>query len=171
MDKFFEEKLIVIGNDAGQRLEIFMRPIKIKEFKLINRISKLAQGNNSDEFIDPILLELVSSSLSIDTEKIPAAAVQGLVGKYLEYNFPESKEEKSNEAKIKKAKKKTKRLAFYIDFLVNQGHNVPDIMELTIIQFNDLIQAAAERISPEKEVMDPEDAFRKMGIPIRDRKK
>lgn len=171
MKKFFEEKLLVIGNDAGQRLEIFMRPIKIKEFKLINRISKLAEGNNSDEFIDPILLELVSASLSIDTSKIPGSAVQGLVSKYLEYNFPETEEEKNNSEKLKKAKKKTKRLAVYIDFLVNQGHSVPDILDLTIFQFNDLIKAASERINPEKEVMEPEDAFRKMGIPIKDRKK
>lgn len=170
MKKFFEEKLIVIGNDAGQKLEIFMRPIKIKEFKLINRIGKLAEGNNSAEFIDPILLELVSNSLSIDTSKIPVAAVQGLISKYLEFNFPEAEEDKTTDEKLKKVKKKIKRMAFYIDFLVTQGHNVPDIMELTVVQFNDLIKAAAERINPEKEVMDPAEAFRKMGIPIRDRK-
>lgn len=174
MEKYFEEKLVVIGDDTGQKLEFFMRPIKIKEFKLINRISKLAKSNSSDEFIDPLLYELVRSSLSIDTDNIPGRAVEQLVDKYLTYNFPDIKKDSTEvddkRAKIRRAKKKSKRLAFYIDFLVNQGHSVPDIMELTIVQFNDLIEAAAERLNPEKEIMDPMKAFQKMGIPIRDRK-
>ncbi len=83
MNKFFEEKLVVIKDDAGTTLEFFMRPIKVGEFKLINRIDKLTEDGDSSEFVDPILLELLSNSVSIDTSKIPVTVVSKLVDEYI----------------------------------------------------------------------------------------
>ena len=168
MDKFFDEKVITITNKEGLELTFFMRPIKLKEFQMIGRIAKLVENSNSsDDFVDPILLGLVKAAISIDSKHVPAEAVKSLVDTYLDYNFPSMKEK--DEEPETAIKKETKRLSFYIDFLVNQGYVISDIMELTVIQFNEIIQAVADRLSPQKKIMDPLEAFKKMGIPIRPR--
>lgn len=169
MDKYFKEKHIVIGNDAGETIEFFMRPIKIKELKIINRVSVLAQASGSDEFTMPLLIELLNSTLSIDAEKIPVSASRGLVNAFMEFNFPEAKTGDGETIKTtdKSIKKKLKELSFWIDFLATQNYSIADIMELTVLQFNELIKAAGDRLCPEKKIQDPEAVFRKIGIPIR----
>ncbi len=167
MQKFFQEKHIIITDSDGEKLEFFMRPIKVKELQIINRISIMAKSG-SDEFTTPIMLKLVIDSLSISGENIPMSASDKLIETYISYNFPELKEMENKEAvKSVSKKKELQSLSFYIDFLVHQGHTVSDVLEMTLFQFNELIEAAANRINPPKKVMDPLQAFRKMGIPIR----
>jgi hypothetical protein len=163
MKTFFEEKQISIENGDGQVVTFFMRPIKIKELPIINRVSKLAEESDSEEFTTPLLLSLMLDCLSIGGENIPVSATQDLVNTFIEYNFP--KPDEANETK--KLKKKTEPLSFYIDFLVSVGHSVPDIMEMTLSQFNELIMKAGERLNPSLKIQDPIDVFRKLKIPIR----
>jgi hypothetical protein len=166
MKTFFEEKRISIMNGDGDVLEFFMRPIKIKELPVINRVSLLAEESDAEEFTTPLLLSLMINCLSIDGEKVPASATQDLMQTFIEYNFPIPDEEEEK-AKAHKKKKESEPLSFYIDFLVSIGYSLADIMEMTMMQFNELIIKAGERLNPKSKVMDPLEAFRKMGIPIR----
>jgi hypothetical protein len=163
MKTFFEEKQISIENGDGQVLEFFMRPIKIKELPIINRVSVLATESDAEEFTTPLLLSLMIECLSIDGDLIPATATQGLINTFIDYNFPDPKEAE----KKQDSNKKSEPLSFYIDFLVSIGHSFSDIMEMTMLQFNELILKAGERLNPKSKVMDPLDAFRQMGLPIR----
>jgi hypothetical protein len=167
MNKFFKEKQITLIDSGGEELMFFMRPIKVKELQVIHRISNLAKEKNSDQFTTPMLLALVIDSLSIDAECIPVSASEELIQIYIDYNFPEVKDEEKEKLKKIKDRKELKDLTFYMDFLINQGHSITDIMEMTLPQFSDFIEAAANRINPPKKVLDPLTAFRQMGIPIR----
>ncbi len=169
MKTFFQEKQIVINNAEGEKLEFFMRPIKIKELQIINRIAMLSEGSIAEEFSTPLLLSLMLDCLSIDGKNIPVEATETLVSTFLEYNFPDIGKDTFEESDRSQTKKKNAEepLSFYIDFLINQGHTVSDIMEMTLPQFNELVLKAGERLCPEKKVLDPLTVFRKMGIPIR----
>lgn len=171
MKTFFEEKQISITNAEGEELEFFIRPIKIKELQVINRVSSLAESDNTEEFTTPLLLSLMLDCLSIDGKNIPIEATEKLINIFIDYNFPDTEDlsEENNKSKTKKKKKKVEPLSYFIDFLVHQGHTISDIMEMTLPQFNELIQKAGERLNPASKAMDPVDAFRKMGIPIRKR--
>ncbi len=170
MKIYFAEKQISITDAEGEKLEFFMRPLKIKELQIVHRVSLLAESENSDEFTTPLLLSLVIDCLSIDAKYIPSEATEELINTFIEYNFPDTKK-KLEESDRSKTKKKAEPISFFIDFLVNQGHTVSDIMEMTMPQFNELIVKAGERLSPSTKKMDPLVAFRKMGIPIRNRGK
>lgn len=172
MKTYFQEKQVTITNTEGEKLDFFMRPLRVKELQIIQRVSLLAENKDSDEFTTPLLLSLVIDCLSIDGNFVPVEATEELINTFVEYNFPEPKEEfeESDRSKTKK-EKKTEPLSFFIDFLVNQGHIVSDIMEMTMPQFNELIVKAGERLSPSSKQMDPLEAFKKMGIPIRNRGK
>ncbi|MCP4254124.1 MAG: hypothetical protein GY775_12085 [Candidatus Scalindua sp.] len=172
MNTYFAEKQIIIKNKIGEEVKFFMRPIKVKELKIINRVNALAENADAEEFTTPLLLSLMLDCLSIEGSNIPVSATKELIDTFIGYNFPEIKEEKkfeeSDRSKTKK-KKKVEPLSFFIDFLVNQGHTVAGIMEMTLPQFNELCEKAGERLHPEAKVMDPLEAFKKMGLPIRKR--
>lgn len=172
MNTFFAEKNISISNKEGEIVEFFMRPIKIKELNVINRVSVLAENAGAEEFTTSLLLSLMLDCLNIDGKNIPVSAAEKLIDTFIDYNFPELKEEKKFEESDRSATKKKKKvepLSFFIDFLVNQGHCVSDIMEMTLPQFNELIERAGERLNPESKIGDPLETFRKMGLPIRKR--
>ena len=170
MKTYFTEKQISITDAEGEKLDFFMRPLKIKELQVIQRVSLLAENENSDEFTTPLLLSLVIDCLSIDGKFIPAEATDELFNTFIVYNFPDTEKqfEESDRSATKK-KKKTEPISFFIDFLVNQGHTVSDIMEMTMPQFNELIVKAGERLNPSSKIMDPIEVFKKIGIPIRNR--
>ncbi len=169
MNIYFAEKQIQIKNSEGETLEFFMRPIKIKELKIIGRVSALAENADAEEFTTPLLLSLMLDCLSIDRKNIPAGAAEKLIETFIDYNFPSVNDKGTEESDRSATKKKPEPLSFFIDFLVNQGHSISDITEMTIPQFNDLILRAGERLNPSKKVMDPLEVFRKMGLPIRRR--
>ncbi len=165
MKKYFKEKLIWVLDDDGERLEFFMRPIKIKELQLIRRVVDLTEEGKSEEFTTPVLLGLLRKTLSISTANIPIETMEKLTNTLIEYNFPGINKDETAERKAKEEDKRD--LVYYIDFLVTQGHRVSDIMDYTITQFNDLIRAACDRLSGHKKPMDPMAAFQKLGIPIK----
>ena len=171
MKTFFEEKQISITNAEGEKLEFFMRPIKIKELQVISRVGALAESPDNEEFTTPLLLSLMLNCLSIDGKNIPAEATEELINTFIDYNFPDTEDssEENNKSKAKQKKKKAEPLTSFIDFLVNQGHTISDIMEMTMPQFSQFIKTAGERLNPAAKVMDPIEAFKKMGIPIRSR--
>ncbi len=172
MKTFFEEKKITIINTEGEKVTFFMRPIKIKELKVINRVSALAENADAEEFTTPLMLSLMLDCLSIDGKNIPISTTEKMIDTFIDYNFPDIKDEKKFEESDRsttKKKKEVEPLSFFIDFLVNQGHIVSDIMEMTMPQFNEFVVKAGERLNPKLKIMDPLEAFRKMGIPIRKR--
>lgn len=172
MNTFFDEQQLSISNKDGETLEFFMRPLKIKELKVIRRISFLAESGGAEEFTTPLLLTLMIGCFSIDSRYIPRESAEKLINTFIDYNFPKVKEfEESDRSATKKKQEKkiSKPLSFYIDFLVNQGYSFHDVMEMTLPQFNELIIKAGERLCPSSKVMDPLEAFTKMGIPIRNR--
>lgn len=172
MKTYFAEKQISITDEEGEKLEFFMRPLKIKELRVVHRVSLLAESEDSDEFTTPLLLSLVIDCLSIDAKYVPAEATEELINTFIEYNFPDTKKKfEESDRSTTKTKKTAEPISFFIDFLVNQGHTVSDIMEMTMPQFNELIVKAGERLSPSTKQLDPLVAFRKMGIPIRNRGK
>lgn len=172
MKTFFDEKPITVTNEDGKKLEFFMRPIKVKELQTINRVGLLAENADAEEFSTPLLLSLVIDCLSIGGENIPATATEKLIEIFVEYNFPEIKEKEADAKQVQTKAKEHQPLSFFIDFLVNQGHSVPDIMEMTLVQFNELVKAASDRLTPpDKKPMDAATAFRNMGIPIKQRDK
>lgn len=161
MKTFFEEKKITITNTEGEKVTFFMRPIKIKELKVINRVSALAENADAEEFTTPLMLSLMLDCLSIDGKNIPISTTEKMIDTFIDYNFPPDKTEEK--------KKKTEPLSFFIDFLVNQGHIVSDVMEMTMPQFDELIKKAGERLNPKLKIMNPLEVFRKIGLPIRKR--
>lgn len=170
MNEYFAEKNISVKNKEGQVIEFFMRPIKIKELKIINRVTALAESADAEEFTTPLLLSLMLDCLSIDGENIPASTAEKLIETFIDYNFPDVKEfEESDRSVTKKKKKDTEPLSYFIDFLVNQGYTVACVMEMTMPQFTDLIAKAGERLNPSSKIMNPLDVFQKMGLPIRNR--
>lgn len=170
MKTYFQEKQITITDDEGQKLSFFMRPIKVKELTVINRVSALAQEPDGEEFTTPMLLELVIDCLSIPGRCIPGSATNGIVNAFIEYNFPGRIEDgKTVESGRSKTKKPTEPFSYFVDFLVNQGHTISDIMEMTLPQFNELIIKAGERLSPSSKIQNPLTVFKSMGLPIRKR--
>lgn len=171
MKTFFSEKQITISNDSGEEVSFFMRPIKIKELTIINRVSALAENADAEEFTTPLLLSLMLDCLSIDGKNIPVSATEKLIDVFIDYNFPDVSKNKTEESdrSTTKKKKKVEPLSYFIDFLVNQGYTMADVMEMTLLQFNELCEKAGERLNPSTKKMDPLVAFRKMGIPIRRR--
>jgi hypothetical protein len=117
-----------------------------------------------------MLLALVIDCLSIPGRCVPEEATNQIINLFVDYNFPDSSEEtKTTESARSKTKKNSEPLSFFIDFLVNQGHTVSDIMEMTLPQFNELIMKAGERLNPSSKIQDPLEVFRKMGLPLRKR--
>jgi hypothetical protein len=170
MKNYFQEKQITITDADGAKLKFFMRPIKIKEMQIINRISVLAKEQDGEEFTTPMLLALVIDCLSLDGRCVPVEATNQMINHFIDFNFPDSNETtKTTESDRSKTKKKSEPLSFFIDFLVNQGHTVSDIMEMTLPQFNELIIKAGERLNPASKVRDPLEVFKSMGLPIRKR--
>lgn len=166
MKTFFEEKQISVKNADGEVVEFFMRPIKIKELPVIYRVSALAEQDDSEEFTTPLLLSLMLDCLSIDGSNIPAETAQELINTFIEYNFPKDEMRESDRSATKK---KPEPLSFYLDFLVHQGHTLSDVMEMNLLQFNELIKRAGERLNPSSKIQDPLDVFRQLKIPIRKR--
>lgn len=185
-DKFFEERVIPItfhdeATGHTDKFTVFMRPVKVKELSILNRIAYLQEINPEDQQAASMLVTLVTDTLSMDSAEIPVEAISGLIDNFIEFNFPKPPEPKEyvpgeNQRreelrKKKKAKEKAKggdkALIECFDFLISQGHRYDEIMEYTVKQFTDFLSTAQERLGIKKRPMDTAVAFTKLGIPIK----
>jgi hypothetical protein len=164
---FFQELPITINIEDGDSFVVFMRPLKIKEIQILNRVAHLQEKNPGDEQAAMMLVSLVINTLNVSGDEIPVGAASGLVSRMIEYNFP-----RDQKTEDKKSKKNIKGdLIDCFDFLIAQGHRHSDIMEYTISQFNNFIVIIAERLGIKKKPMDAAEAFRKLGLPVKQRNK
>jgi hypothetical protein len=165
-DTFFAEKPIFIDLEDGNSFHVFMRPLRIKEISVLNRIIYLQEKDKDSEQAGLMLMDLTVECLNVTDKDIPAAAMCGLVEYFIEYNFP-----KKNEDEPKTGPEKTNRngIVDCFDFLISNGHKNSDIMEYTIPRFNQYIEVVSERLGLKKKPVGAEEAFRKIGIPIRRR--
>ncbi len=168
MNRFFEEKHISLSDEAGNSIEFFMRPLKVKEMHVVCRISKFYEDGKSHDYVTPLLLGLIIDTISIPGPKIPLGATEKLIDYFMEDNFtPE--EEPGGEGPAAAKKEEIKPLSFYFDLLISQGHNYFEILDYPIPLFNDFLIALCDRLTGNKKPMDPLAAFRRMGIPIENR--
>ncbi len=167
-DIFFYEKPLTINIEDEGSFVVFMRPLKVKDIQVLNRITHLQTIDPEDSQAASMLIGLMTSTLSIPGDELPAEATSDLITYFLQLNFP-PEETKTAEEKTKELTKKKQGIAECVDFLTKQGHEYNDILNFTIPQFKKLIEVAAIRLGIKKEAMSPEDAFRKLGIPVRPR--
>jgi hypothetical protein len=164
---FFQELPITINIEGSDSFIVFMRPLKIKEIQILNRVAHLQEKNPSDEQAAMMLVSLAVNTLNVSGSEMPVETTSGLVAQMIKYNFPQDQKTKD-----KKLKEDTKGdLIDCFDFLLLHGHKYSDIMEYTILQFNDFITILAERLGLKKKPMDAAQAFRKLGLPVKQRGK
>lgn len=175
MEDFFSEKILSVEDEDGEIVELKMRPLKVKEFPQIFRISAMqekegAAGENGEMKILPFLIDLVAQTIDKDIEKLPSDALNEIISEFIELNF--GKEEQGKK-EIKNTINDTDELAISFDFLIIQGHSFSDILNYTLPQLRIFQKVACDRLLGKKtpKKMDPLEAFRKLGIPIKYKEK
>jgi hypothetical protein len=166
---FFKELPIYINMDKveGEKsFTVFMRPLKIKEIQILNRVTYLQEKDPESEQAAMILINLAVRTLNVSNAEMPVEATSGLIKQMIEFNFP--KESTDTDEASKKADPKNGMINCF-DFLISHGHRHGDIMEYPVPLFNDFIIVIAERLGVIKKPMDATEAFRKLGIPIKQR--
>ncbi len=163
MDAFFEKRRIVVELQNGEKAELYMRPLLIRELPLTERVVELQEGGVDESEYWPLLIQLVENAVSDKLDILPASTLRDLVDVFLELNFGE---EKKGKTKKKKALPCPSQLARVFDFLISQGHRYKDILDYTLPQVQLLQQAAVERLTGVKRV-DPVEALTKAGVKVK----
>jgi hypothetical protein len=167
---FFEELPIYINMDKYKgetSFTVFMRPLKIKEIQILNRVTYLQEKDADSEQAAMILVNLAVRTLNVSASEMPVGTTSGLIHKLIEFNFPKNSDTSDEEDKSKSEPKNS--LVDCFGFLITHGHCYNDIMEYPIPLFNDFIIVIAERLGIKKKPMDARAAFQKLGIPIKQR--
>ncbi len=165
---FFDEYPILINMDDVEGVEsftVFMRPLKIKEIQILNRVTYLQEKDENSEQAKDILISLVVNTLNVSGSEIPVEATSGLISQMISFNFPKDKDDEDEN----KSNSKKDSLIDCFDFLIKNGHNYRDIMEYPIPLFNNFIITIAERLGIKQKPIDARVAFGKLGIPIKPR--
>lgn len=166
---FFDELPIRINMDEVEGAEsftVFMRPLRVEELQILNRVAYLQEKNEEDSQASLLLISLMVDTLDVSGEEIPVEATSGLITNMIEFNFPADMTKKD-----KPVEKKPKKdgLTDCFDFLITHGHTYSEIMIYPIPVFNDFIVAISERLGIKKKPEDAAAAFRKLGLPIKPR--
>jgi hypothetical protein len=163
---FFEELPIKINMPDGEEpFIVFMRPLKVKEIIILNRVTYLQERDPDSVQAAMILVNLVVRTLNVSNAEMPVESTSGLIKHMIEFNFPKNSTE---EEESKKPDPKNGLIDCF-DFLINNGHRYGEIMEYPVPLFNDFIIVIAERLGVVKKPMDAADAFRKLGIKVKPR--
>lgn len=155
--------------DQVESFYIFMRPMRVEEIQILNRVTYLQEKNKECEQAGLMLVSLMVDTLDVTAEEVPVEATSGLVAKMIEYNFPQDMTDPDEVAKKKPTGKDG--LIDCFDFLISHGHTYSEIMIYPVPVFNNFIIAIAERLGIKKKPVDAATAFRKLGIPINPRGK
>jgi hypothetical protein len=158
----------VIMEDTGETISfvVFMRPLKVKDIEGLNHITHLQEINPADEQAAMMLVNIMTSTLSMPNDELPIGATDRLITHFIEYNFPKDPDEKKTPDPKKDI---NDSLVNCFDFLISTGHKYNEIMEYPIPLFNSFVDVAAERLGLKKQTIDPAAAFRKLGLPIKSR--
>ena len=170
--EFFEELPIPINIEGGKSFVLFMRLLKVKEIVILNRIVYMQERDPNSEQAAVMLILLAGSTTNMPIDEIPVEASSGLVKHMISFNFPEKEEgpDDKPDDKLKKSKPNKKGgLVNCIDFLIANGHTYSDIMEYPVRIFDSFIITVAERLGIKQKTTDPADAFRKLGLPVKQR--
>ncbi len=165
-DNFFDEYPIKVNIENQEPFVVFMRPLKVKEITILNRIAYLQAKDEADEQAAMMLVNLMVDTLNVTSEELPVGATPGLISYFIEYNFPK---DKPPDPKTEKKKSGEDDISECFDFLLTQGHKYSDIMEYHIPQFNKFVNVASARMGTKRKPLSPEDAFKELGIPMRPR--
>lgn len=164
-DLFSEGKVVRIETDGenGEAAERYMRFLKVKD---------LPEFFSIDEIEDEVeklaaFIRMIEQRTEGELDSLPSDTV---FDAFINLNFGKAEPgEKKTSAEINMVN----NFANAFDFLISQGHSFSAIMEYTIPRYRHLMEAACTRLFGKKEKpkkMDPLDAFRKLGIPIRKKK-
>ncbi len=169
-DNFFQELPVTINVEGMKPYTLFMRPLKVKEVQILNRVTYLQEKDPDSEQAGVILLRLMIGTLSVGPDELPAEATSGLITQMIKYNFPDNDNtdspDNSNQDKKKINTKGGTGLIKCFDFLISNGHSYNNIMNYPIPIFNDFVDTVATRLGLKKEPLDPAAAFQKLGLPI-----
>jgi hypothetical protein len=171
--EFFKEMPLSISiemEDTGEKSSfvVFMQPLKVKDIAILNRIAYLQEKDEQDKQASMMLVSLMTSTLSLDSDQIPIEATEQLIKYFIEYNFTNNNK-KDDDIPGPKHENINEGLLQCIDFLISNGHRYADIMEYPITLLNDFVDTAAERLGLKKKTIDPAQAFRQLGLTIRPR--
>ncbi len=161
---FFHELPITIEIENQASLIIFMRPLLIKEIQVLNRVTYLQERDSDSDQAALLLINLMTSTLNIPADELPAEAIEGLIIQMIKFNFPESKNKAKTSDQTKNKQSKSDGLVECFDFLISNGHNYPDILNYPILQFNQFIVTIAERLGIKKKPIPATEGLQKLGI-------
>jgi len=170
--EFFEELPIPINIEGGKSFVLFMRLLKVKEIVILNRIVYMQERDPNSEQAAVMLILLAGSTTNMPIDEIPVEASSGLVKHMISFNFPEKKKDPNDKPDDKSKKSKPDKkdgLLNCIDFLIANGHKYSDIMEYPVKIFDNFIITVAERLGMKPKTTDPAEAFRKLGLPVKQR--
>jgi len=165
--EFFEELPIPISTEDGESIIVFMRPLKVKEIPILNRIIYLQERDTNSEQAIKMLVLLAANTLSVSNNEIPTEIHNELVQHMIEFNFP--KKDDNPEKKPNNKQEEKDGLINCFDFLIANGHSYSDIMNYPVKIFNNFIIVTMERLGIKQKPIDPATAFRKLGLPVKPR--
>lgn len=172
MDTFFTEQIIHIDLEGADRVTFTMRPLKIRELPGYLRCLKKTrnypplEGDKGGGI--PELIDIIAVTVDKSLYDLPAAALSHIIDVFLDLNFHEGKEEKIRDQKSEIRNLEDGDFARMLDFLITRGHCYADILEYTLPQFRQFIEAAVERLTGvKKKKKEPLEALLGLGIPIR----
>ena len=187
MNTFFTERIIHIDLEGAERVTLTMRPLKIRELPGYLRCLKRLETNNSHsratslvalhgrcpERIIPELIDIIAVTVDKSLYNLPSVALSHIIDVFMDLNFPESRDVPAGRLYRQNQKSKIRNLedgafAMMLDFLISQGHRYADILEYTLPQFRQFIEASVERLTGiKKKKKEPLEALLGLGIPIR----
>lgn len=165
MNSLFSEKEIEIDCGDKGRLVYAMRPLTVFEFigyaNFVRKYSEYPTEKYNEYLLE--LIAIIGKTLTPDIGTIPEAALQGLIGVFIDYNFPKDGRKKPDN----NTDMEDYDLASAFDFLIDRGHREKDIMGYPLPRFRLYIEVASDRLTGKtKTKEDPLSAFAKIGIPI-----
>ncbi len=160
MEDLFSEGKVVRIETGGETVERYMRFLKVKDLPEFFSIDEI------DDDVEKLaaFIELIERKTEGEIDSLASDAV---FNAFINLNFGKAE---PGEKKISGETDMTNNLASAFDFLISQGHSFSAITEYTVPRYRYLMEAACTRLfdKPEKpKKMDPLDAFRKLGFPIK----
>ncbi len=163
MDNFFFKKKLSIEDEAGNSIDLTIHPLKVKDLPEMIRIDEM-----DEEEWTAAIIDMIGKRSDREIESLPLDALKGIIDEFMELNF--GKDEPTDKKKTDPKISFIDSITITFDFLIWQGHNFSEILEYELPLFFKLRDTAIERVFG-KQKMDPLEAFKKMGIPIKHKTK
>ncbi len=165
-DLFSEGKTVRIETADGDTVELYMRFLKVKELAEFYRI--VAIEDDVEKLASYIAM--IKGTVEVD-ELIDDLPFEAVFDAFEDLNFPVGANDDSPEQGTND-NTPLQNFTAEFDFMVSQGHAFDVIMEYPVPRYLYLLKAAMHRVFGKKDkpkVMDTLDAFRKLGIPVKNK--